>query len=486
MENTAKSKCGQKTRTKTGCRTCRIRRVKCDETPGACLKCTSTGRKCESYDLNRLPARRGGSTSVLVNRYRPRSNWAGKTSDERRCLSYFQSLTVPMMNYWFDHSLWDRLILQLVQAEPAVCHAVVAFSALHEAAENANGGGRRDTPIVLLEDMTNRHQRFALEQYNRSISHLNSRIRSNDPAVKNTALICCFLYIFFELFRGKYDRAFNHLKKGVNILKEHQSAPPYAPRSSSDRPIEDSLAAAIMHLDLQGSHFGVSQIHDRWELYKLTAEQEQHDYGWGSQIDFDTFTEAWIMRDKLFHDFCVYGTICEKLTTEDIKENYTLLFAKQKRQQIRLAQFEQALDRLQATTQLHGSITKKNQRALDLIRFHHFAVSTVTDTLLIKSPKLILEKQRERFSRVVDLAEQIVADFREDSRDDENDGNSPQYRPRFLMDIGIITPLYFASERSGDPLVTKRAMKVLQSWPHREGLWDSELALTLVRGMDQA
>lgn len=36
---------------RTGCRTCKIRRKKCDETKPACHRCTSTGRKCDGYPL---------------------------------------------------------------------------------------------------------------------------------------------------------------------------------------------------------------------------------------------------------------------------------------------------------------------------------------------------------------------------------------------------------------------------------------------------
>ncbi|KAE8550509.1 hypothetical protein EYB25_006736 [Talaromyces marneffei] len=36
---------------KSGCRTCKVRRVKCDETRPACGRCTSTGRTCDGYGI---------------------------------------------------------------------------------------------------------------------------------------------------------------------------------------------------------------------------------------------------------------------------------------------------------------------------------------------------------------------------------------------------------------------------------------------------
>lgn len=35
----------------SGCLTCRIRKVKCDEAKPACHKCRSTGRKCDGYSV---------------------------------------------------------------------------------------------------------------------------------------------------------------------------------------------------------------------------------------------------------------------------------------------------------------------------------------------------------------------------------------------------------------------------------------------------
>src|SRR5277367_5744642 len=42
-----------KKRTKTGCQTCRSRRIKCDEAKPECMKCVKSSRKCEGTLLPR-------------------------------------------------------------------------------------------------------------------------------------------------------------------------------------------------------------------------------------------------------------------------------------------------------------------------------------------------------------------------------------------------------------------------------------------------
>ncbi|KAH6663086.1 hypothetical protein B0J14DRAFT_280144 [Halenospora varia] len=68
-----------KPKVKTGCQTCKIRRVKCDETKPACLRCVRFGHKCDGY-LNKI-GRSGssggnsGNTRVLV----PKGESAGSS-----------------------------------------------------------------------------------------------------------------------------------------------------------------------------------------------------------------------------------------------------------------------------------------------------------------------------------------------------------------------------------------------------------------------
>ncbi|KAL2316154.1 Transcriptional regulatory protein moc3 [Schizosaccharomyces pombe] len=52
-----------KRRTKTGCLTCRRRRIKCDETKPFCLNCTKTNRECEGYPNSAAQMQAMGSVS---------------------------------------------------------------------------------------------------------------------------------------------------------------------------------------------------------------------------------------------------------------------------------------------------------------------------------------------------------------------------------------------------------------------------------------
>ncbi|PYH96551.1 hypothetical protein BO71DRAFT_448583 [Aspergillus ellipticus CBS 707.79] len=172
-------------RSRTGCRTCRIRHLKCDETPGACHNCTSTGRICIPH--------------FLGTGFR----WK-MTSDERRCFSRFQHYTIPGLLWLFKSPLWHTMVLQMCSSEPAVYHAVVALSAAHQDIETFGLPLPGDTRKSVWQE-------FALEHSIRSFSLLNKRYTSQDPLFRKVMLLCCFLFVLMELLHGRYDRVCQHL-----------------------------------------------------------------------------------------------------------------------------------------------------------------------------------------------------------------------------------------------------------------------------------
>ncbi|KAL3481259.1 hypothetical protein BJX99DRAFT_219429 [Aspergillus californicus] len=465
MEN--KKKAGRNyTKSSTGCRTCRTRHVKCDEAPGSCRKCTKAGFKCDGYDLERLPHKRKPvGVTLTLTEYQFRQLLPDKTPEERRFFNYFHSFTVPMMNGWFDNRMWNCLVLQMCQAEPALCHAVVAVSALQEVSET---NGIDVWPV----DMSNRTHRFALYQYTRSIERLRERMKSNDPTVRHTVLLCCLLFIAFELIRGNYNEAILHLQNGLQILGtdklDYHAL--YHTNPVFDQPVEESLAAAMVHLDLQCAHFGLSETHRPLSLALLAEGQGQ----WPMSADFDCVQQAWFMRDRIFLQFCMFARFCETLSAAEISANHALLSKEQKKQQIQLLNFGQALDRLEQKAIRAGTWGEKERGSMEVLRMHHLGVSVIIDTCMIKSVAVLRRSFGAHFSAVVDAAERITQRILRKSRE-----SGP--RPTLLMETAIIGPLYYTIEKCRNPAVAQRGLAVLESWPHREGMWDSTLAAGMAR-----
>lgn len=207
---------------RTGCLTCKIRKVKCDEAKPFCVRCTKTGRRCDGYldaktMISRRPRRSGGASRTGVNN--PHGSlsifydWA--SSSEKRSFHFFQDVTAPCLSGDFDGAFWRVLVLQICESEPAVKHAVLAVSSLHEIMVRGAAA-----PYVDITDK----QQFALFQYNKAISCLLDRMPDVDsrPLVP---LLTCILFVFLEFMQLKDVESLIHLQQGHQILSELERKP---------------------------------------------------------------------------------------------------------------------------------------------------------------------------------------------------------------------------------------------------------------------
>ncbi|KAE8422706.1 Alpha/Beta hydrolase protein [Aspergillus pseudocaelatus] len=450
LDNRATATIGSAEKSKTGCRTCRARRVKCDETPGSCRNCISTGRKCE-YDIQRLPRRLPGNRptaeSIVLS-----TNIAGGfrwkiTSDERRCFSFFQHQSLPTIVGYFDSPLWQKLVLQMSQVDQAVYHAVVAFAAIHADYE------ARGNPVT-INDLDNSWQRFAIDQCGRAYALLTARSASQDPNLQEVTLVCCMLFVLSELMRGYYDLAFTHLRNGLQILKDvgrRQLPDPNPTRAST---IEQSLVDTFSHLDVQSAYFGVGEL-----VLPVQSDACLLEWNKGNVTAFHHICEARRVLDSLMGAVFQFHTSVSPLSLTEISVRYGYLSKRQFDLGSQLRQFAQSFDPLYRYLSARCDI--KVKRGADIIYLHQLSLSMILDTCLLCRTKELLDYYTPTFRTIVALAEVITASFTE--------------LPSILLHMGVIAPLFFVSTECSEPEVRWRAIRALQSWPHREGTWDSNL-----------
>ncbi|PYH44724.1 Zn(II)2Cys6 transcription factor domain-containing protein [Aspergillus saccharolyticus JOP 1030-1] len=209
------------TRSRTGCRTCRARRIKCDETPQYCRNYTSTGRICDGYDSyweisvsnrKKKPRNRQRYPLVVANPIADIVSWT-PTSDERRCFTFVQARTIPDALSLFDSTLWQQSLMQM---------QVEAGSVI----------GR--TPIFWYC--------MAVAQSARSFACLRRR-NPHDSQVRDVMLLCCLLFTVVAIIWQEYAAALQHLRAGLCILRETEP--------SSQRLTAGRWIAAFRHLDTQ-------------------------------------------------------------------------------------------------------------------------------------------------------------------------------------------------------------------------------------------
>ncbi|PYH45836.1 Zn(II)2Cys6 transcription factor [Aspergillus saccharolyticus JOP 1030-1] len=446
-----KQKRASKPRSRTGCRTCRARRVKCDETPGACQQCTSTGRVCDGYEAQRLPLPSRKKTTMVPCRSSAVATGFCfvTTSDEKRCFSYFQLRSISHLIASFDNPLWEKLVLQMSYNEPAVYHAVVALGSIHQDLEQHGlpipvSGQRPDTAL----------SRFATEQSLRSYSLLTKRRASQDPALRQVVLVCCLLFTLAELLYARPATASVHLSGGLKILREHK-----AQRSVHSPWEQQSTLETYLHLQSQS----FSLLNKGPPI--LPIDQEiLYERPYENYLSaFSTFGEAHQAFGPAFNASC----------------GYFVRFWKQSQQQATipgdgedepsedsplgplriiscLNQFLQALEAFVAAS--FTRLSAKEQRGVQVLRVTAHGQIVGIKSCLLRSNGCSLHPLMEDYKRLQRMLEMTLALI--------------QDRP--LISLGIsLTPVFFFLAQCPDHGIRWWALDGLLSWPHCGGFFNT-------------
>lgn len=440
--------CGPKV--KTGCQTCKIRRVKCDEGKPFCLRCSSTGRKCDGYeDRNAL------QTIPRVSIHIPGS------SDEKRGFQYFLKNTSVELSGYYDKSFWEHLLLQASSSEPALRHAVIAIGSLHEDFSN-----KRLT-------YSSENSGFAIKQYTKAISHLRRSLSAGLQAPL-TALMSCVLFVCFDSLRGHFTGAMVHLQSGLKILRDLRER-----GKINEKIIEDTIAPIFMRLSLQSIlYIDTRGNGDRQafatDLMQCRSYQEVPDH-------FESLEEARRSMnqsvDGLFRMLymcdgdlpCCYQPI-EAFELHDIYsrqlQQWKVVFEKFMNENSHL--FNSKEIRGAALLKIHSDIVNimANTTKPDM-------EDTRTIAAAVNSPGRFVPFNKD-FQNVVNLSRSLIAAA-------ELDAKNGKSSLTFSTDLGIIAPLYYTATHCSDILIREEALALLSRCPRREGMWDGEATSVMIR-----
>ncbi|KAL2069496.1 hypothetical protein VTL71DRAFT_14175 [Oculimacula yallundae] len=236
---------GKKSR--NGCKTCKIRRVKCDESKPLCLR-DNRGPfftilpKKQAAVLAPSPA--PTKTFKIVLEPQPASSFSDQ---ESRYFNYFRQSTASCLAEYLDTKLWNCIVLQATEQTLPVKHSVIALGALHKTLQEDPCPHSTDGNL-----QQNPHYRFALQQYGKSLKLTRAACTATAIDTR-TLLISCFLSICFEGIHGSTDAAVAHIKSGLSILNEfcgkESKKISTAERQLLPGVLEDEIISVLARLD---------------------------------------------------------------------------------------------------------------------------------------------------------------------------------------------------------------------------------------------
>lgn len=470
--------------------------MKCDEIRPHCVKCTSTGRSCDGYEPGRSPLRHAVTQKVILpssgRQTEPYSPPFGNgtpisylTDFERRAFDFFVKETAHPLEIISPSKNWVQLALQISQEEPTVLQALVAVGSVHSIQiQVTHHTLKRIAAAAEQEDAV-------LEQYCKATSALQRYINYAFERGANLEpiLLCCILFVVFEVFRGNGTLALSHLRHGQRAMRgltyqpntgELRSSPTLTIRSTAvteellhefdSLSVESVLAMEPTGtinekwstVDLRTSHipdYFNSIEHAKAVLDHLTAASDDF------RNELVLFAEEGLMRtvDTPFRQpprFCIAHCLSRTATVGSRPEFVG-------RQTEMLQHHEAWLSAL-------STLIKSGQhyRYGTLMQIQHF-FSWYNLATAFTTTEGLTDSFSSSFVHILELVEEYLQDANVDKSHISLE-REPQ--KSFSLEKGILPALYLICMKCRIPAIRTRALCLLRDANRREGIqWSREI-----------
>ena len=348
-------------------------------------------------------------------------------------------------------AFWGDLVIRLAVTEPAVRHAVLALSSLHE---------RACTP---KNDRRIGSTSFAFSEYGKSIAAVRAwNITTTEPAA--VPLLVCVLFICIEFLTSYESAAQLHILQGRHILSQLDTSN----KSSAMSLIKDMLVPIYARLALSSFLFA-----SKPEPIPVGLVGE----GTGEvPLMFETMGEAkdwlfWLVDEGLrFTSKARPAVYNPETTLEDLQ-----VF--REGQQKVLSQFGRwnaAFTVLKAMQSPSARQAAGSKPVEDLLMVYYH-VSIVWVSTALTSRELAYDDHMPAFAAIVSHASAVMASA---------PTVSPYGKTAFIFDTEMIPVLYWVATRCRHPLIRRAALRLLgrkMAQGRRENLWRGDNTYTAAK-----
>ncbi|KAK0113027.1 hypothetical protein ONS95_014737 [Cadophora gregata] len=261
-------------RTRTGCLTCRKRKVKCDEAKPICGRCQRLQRECTwSDELQVIPHKR--QFSPASGSSTEQSNQLSNLLSGQNFVIEFPNLdrsTIPYMHHFItfccrflaysndnEGNPFQEDLIPLASSSPALLHSMTALAAGH------------------LSRSQPQHVITAANHYSKALRELNSSLSDPVIARADSTLGACLLLCVYEICQSESSLWLEHLQgaRDLILFRGGPKTSDYLTRFFSLLDISGSLSSGGGPL-IQGNYWmddtssqdpGQGQPRRRWPYY---------------------------------------------------------------------------------------------------------------------------------------------------------------------------------------------------------------------------
>jgi hypothetical protein len=374
------------------------------------------------------------------------------TPGEKAAYNHFQTYMANKLPGIFESDFWEKLVLQASIQEPTIMHAAIALAA-----------GQLG------------NERLLLGAYNRAITGVNERMRSQQDAYSlRLTLIACILFTALEFLRGARGAGAIHLRNGLRILKglTSQAASPEIKGGgglSSGRPqsADACLIEAFTRIELQFSVLDQGSEFLRQQDNPLSCSP----LAYHIPLRFEKLGEARRSLDLIIHGIISISSQADThLAQGELSTIPQTVRRRHKRALEALEKWKLGLD-AGLLSFMAGSNTQTSI-ALDLLQSYYTMAKIMAASCMRGRDEMVFDQHQASFAELLhqisQLWQRVSAAFVE-----------RRSKYSFTLDIGYIPPLYFTALKCRDPGLRRTAVDLLRRVPHIEGAWDGTMAATV-------
>ncbi|CAG8981267.1 hypothetical protein HYALB_00003865 [Hymenoscyphus albidus] len=445
-------------RSKTGCTTCKQRRVKCDETKPGCIRCQNLGRECGGYNTVETDAEKQVTPvaihprPVSVMPYAPSTAIPG-TPEERRFFQRFCDKTAGEIGGEFDPTFWTEKVLQLCHSDAPIRFATIALGALAKSLEVTSFPTRLSLsgfPQIDHRHMDEHHS-YALRQYSRAIGALRTLLSDGRRHLR-ISLTSCVLFMTFEALQGSYDGSLTHLRGGSRLLADWRTAR----KGQSSRLSQDSLSQIQ-----DGLVDDLGRMFSRLDVQGLFIPPPfpMPECDWQDIITTESFSSIQEARESW--DFLMQGiaqfylkSVGHAQQDPDIL-NSTFWLQQHGHYSNQLNQWRAAFQAVYAGEIKNGAVLTDATNILSI----YYNLATVLLASSVEHSEMLYDEFTALFAEIIAKSQALI------TKPDE-----PTNTARYTLDMGTVLPLAITAIKCRDRKLRRLAIQLLWSKPRREGL----------------
>ncbi|CAI6333628.1 unnamed protein product [Periconia digitata] len=467
-------------KSRRGCKTCKIRRIKCDLYEPSCLKCSSTGRVCEVNSEYTLGPRKEGDIRVSQN-HQPRAakvtcqtdNWHAKecdlsfnatgplmitpvrSSDQGEAMIFFECISIEHLNAYRPSTPWRHTLMYFSQTVPSVRYAALAVASIHRKYLNRNrtvGAPKSQFLKNWLDDQT------PLDYYNRAIQLLLKHGSSSDTEAIAITLLVCYLFICFDHLAGDDVQAMKHLSEGVKLSRNAINLA----RDNVDA-YHDFEASKLSML--------VSQVTN--QIRRLDTQAVQFITDW-NPLDIRISVMSWFPSSRtVFQSLDQAAEFLQVLLARVMRLRW---YTSQEQQIYSVGEVVTSNSSLQEEIRVHLRMWLSmfenmlqhdylcaTNSCISLMRLQYVIAGLLLNTCG-SGREMDYDDFLPQFQQAMTLARDVAAVPKVDTESSQ---------PTFTPETGIVPVLFIIGSKCRHPRLRREAISILRQRPIREAAWES-------------